>query len=110
MFADSFEPPVKRRTGGPAKIKPRPGRTRQEILTDYRAAHDAIRQAIRDAAAVDVNRAAFANPFIPVIRMRVSTGLHVIAAHDRRHLWQAEQVVRALRATATARPAASSPD
>jgi hypothetical protein len=29
--------------------------------------------------------------------MRVSTGLHVIAAHDRRHLWQAEQVVKALR-------------
>ena len=98
MFADSFEPPVKRRTGGPAKIRPRPGRTRAEILADYHAAHDAIRQAIQDAAALDVNRATFQNPFIPVIRMRVSTGLHVIAAHDRRHLWQAEQVVTALRA------------
>ncbi|MEX2663206.1 MAG: hypothetical protein WD227_14850 [Vicinamibacterales bacterium] len=47
-----------------------------------------------------MNRATFQNPFIPVIRMRVSTGLHVVAAHDRRHLWQAEQVVHALRAAA----------
>ena len=48
-----------------------------------------------DAADVDVTRATFQNPFIPIIRMRVATGLAVLAGHDRRHLWQAEQVKRA---------------
>lgn len=98
-FAESMEPPVKRRSRTPGKIKPQAARTREDILTDYRAAHDAIRRVIQTAATLDVNRAAFANPFVPIIRVRVSTGLHVIAAHDRRHLWQAEQVVNALRAS-----------
>jgi hypothetical protein len=29
------------------------------------------------------------------VRFSIATGLFVIAAHDRRHLWQAEQVKQA---------------
>jgi hypothetical protein len=47
---------------------------------------------IRDAAEIDLTRATFQNPFIPIVRMRVATGLAILPAHDRRHLWQAEQV------------------
>ena len=36
-----------------------------------------------------------ANPFIRGIRFSLATGLHVIAAHERRHLWQAWNVCRA---------------
>jgi hypothetical protein len=35
---------------------------------------------------------------VPLIRVRVSTAFNVIAAHDRRHLWQAQQVEHELRA------------
>ena len=90
-FIESLEPPVKRRTRAPGKIKPRAVSSRAEILDAYHKAHDDLRQLIADAATIDVNRATFTNPFIRFIRVRVSTGLHVIAAHDRRHLWQAEQ-------------------
>ena len=99
-FAESLEPPAKRKTKAPAKITPRMSRTRDEILTAYRAAHDQIRQSIRDAATLDVNRATFRNPFIPLIKVKVSTAFHVVAAHDRRHLWQASQVVETMRAAA----------
>jgi hypothetical protein len=34
----------------------------------------------------------FRNPFVPLLRFTVGTGLLVINAHDRRHLWQAERV------------------
>ena len=98
LFVWSLEPPVTSRTGAPAAIKPRPARSRDEILAAFHQAHDALRSLIREAAEVDVNRATFPNPFIPLIKVRVSTGLHVVAAHDRRHLWQAEQVEQALRA------------
>jgi hypothetical protein len=30
--------------------------------------------------------------------MKVSSAFHIIAAHDRRHLWQAQQVVAARKA------------
>ena len=97
-FAESLEPPVKRRTSAPGKIKPQATRTRAEILAAYREAHDRIRGLIVEAADVDANRATFKNPFIGVVRMKVSSAFHVIAAHDRRHIWQAQQVVTALRA------------
>lgn len=38
----------------------------------------------------------FPNPFIPGVRFSLATGLHVIAAHDRRHLSQAWNVRNAL--------------
>ena len=97
MFIASLEPPVKRRTRAPSKIRPRPASTRDEILQAYHKAHDDLRRLIADGAAIDLNRATFVNPFLGFIRVRVSTGLNVIAAHDRRHLWQAEQVERQLR-------------
>lgn len=97
-FAESLEPPVKRRTSAPGKIKPRPVTSRDEILRSYHQAHDDIRRMLADAAEIDVNRATFVNPFIGIVRVRVSTAFHVIAAHDRRHLWQAEQVEKELHA------------
>jgi hypothetical protein len=54
-----------------------------------------VRQMIAAAADVDINRATLPNPFLGIVRMRVSTALLVIPAHDRRHLWQAEQVWKA---------------
>jgi hypothetical protein len=97
-FVESLEPPVKRRTPAPGKIKPRTSTTRGEILQSYREAHDRIRRIIADAATIDTNRATFPNPLFSLIRLSVSTGLYVIAAHDRRHLWQAAEVEKKLRA------------
>ena len=101
MFAASLEPPVKRRTPAPAKIKPPPVSSREAVLEAYHQAHDDLRGTLRDAAEIDVNRATFVNPFIRFIRVKVATGFSVIAAHDRRHLWQAEQVEHELRAKRT---------
>ena len=101
QFARSLEPPAKRRTSAPAKIKPRQVSSRDHILRDYRAAHDRIRELLREAASLDTNRATFRNPFIGFVRVKVATGFLVISAHDRRHLWQAEQVEKQLRSTAT---------
>ena len=96
-FIESLEPPVKRRTSAPGKIKPLALTNRVQILDMYHKAHDEIRRLIVDAARIDVNRATFRNPFIGVVRVKVSTGFYVIAAHDRRHLWQAGQVEKELR-------------
>lgn len=95
LFIKSLEPPVKRRLRTASGMQPTPSKGRNEILAEYRAAHDAVRRLIVDAADIDVNRARYRNPFLKVVNFRVSTGLRVITAHDRRHLWQAEQVRQA---------------
>ena len=92
MFVASMEPPVKRKLRAPKQTLPKPMRSRNEILQAYHAAHEEIRRLIGDSAAIDANRATFQNPFLPLIKVRVATGLHVLPAHDRRHLWQAAGV------------------
>jgi len=92
-FVNSLEPPVKRRVRAPTSIRPTSKLTRADIMLRYREAHDRLRRAARDAAAIDANRATFRNPFLKVVKVRVSTALHIVSAHDRRHLWQAEQVI-----------------
>jgi hypothetical protein len=94
-FVSSLEPPVKMRTRAPGRARPGSALSRSEILHRYLEAHDRFRQVVRAASRIDANRATFANPFFTWARVKVSTGLHVVPAHDRRHLWQAEQVTLA---------------
>lgn len=93
-FVNSLEPPVTRRMRAPSKIQPASTGSRAGILAHYREAHEAIRSIIAACADIDVNRATFRNPFIG-LPFRVSTGLRVVPAHDRRHLWQARRVTQA---------------
>jgi hypothetical protein len=57
---------------------------------------DDVRTFLTRYADIDLAGVRFVNPFIRGIRFSLATGLHVIAAHDRRHLWQAWNVRRAL--------------
>ena len=93
-FIKGQEPPVTRRFKAPARVRPGSLLTRTEVLSRYHESHERFRQLVHDAAAIDANRATFPNPFLKVVRVRVATGLQVIPAHDRRHLWQAEQVIK----------------
>jgi DinB superfamily len=94
-FIASQEPPVKRKLRSPSSVVPQSTKSRAEVMAHYHDAHARIRQLIHDCADVDVNRATFQNPFLSLIKVRVGTALRIIASHDRRHLWQADQVKRA---------------
>jgi hypothetical protein len=91
-FVRSLEPPVRVRARAPGIARPGSQVARAEILRQFLQAHERFRQVVRAAAGIDANRATFPNPFFKWARVKVSTGLHVVPAHDRRHLWQAEQV------------------
>jgi hypothetical protein len=90
-----MEPPVKRRLSAPSKTRPGSTTTREQILARYHDSHDRLRRLVTACADLDVNRATFKNPFVGFVRVRVGTAFRIMMAHDRRHLWQAEQVRRA---------------
>ena len=50
----------------------------------------------QENAAAELARVRFRNPFVRGVRFSLATGLHVIVAHERRHLWQAKRVRDAL--------------
>ncbi len=95
QFLKTMEPPVTRRFRAPGKVIPRTHKTRDEIVREFRQGHERLRAMIQAAAEIDVNRARFRNPFFKFFSVRVGTGLRVGPAHDRRHLWQAENVTKA---------------
>jgi hypothetical protein len=91
-FVANLEPPPKRRLPAPKKIVPAARKGLAEVMEEWRRAQTEVRDLLREAAGLDLNRTRFANPFIPLIRFSVGTGFRVIASHERRHLWQGEKV------------------
>jgi hypothetical protein len=93
-FASYLEPPVKQRfkSKAPRAIRPRTAPPLADALTAFLASQDAVRTFLRTYAEIDLAGVRFPNPFIRGVRFSLATGLHVIAAHERRHLWQAWRV------------------
>jgi DinB superfamily len=95
-FARSMEPPVRMKSKAITAVTPGPHVARATLVADYRRSHETYRHLVRGAAAVDVNRIVRPNAIVKQVKMRLSTVLLIIPAHDRRHLWQAANV-KALR-------------
>jgi hypothetical protein len=93
-FVRWLEPPVKPRwkSKAPAKIAPRPSPGLRDAADQFFGSHDEVRAFLRKYAAIDLAGVHFPNPFIAGVRFSLATGLHVLAAHERRHLWQAWRV------------------
>ena len=96
-FVRTLEPPVKTffRMKAPRSIVPRVAPSLASAVARFAASQDEVREFLRANADLDLARVRFPNPFVRGIRFSLATGLHVIAAHERRHLSQAWRVRRA---------------
>ena len=65
------------------------------VLDLFLRSNDVARDLVRRAGAYNINRIRFANPFIPLLRFTVGTGLEIVWRHQRRHLLQAERITQA---------------
>jgi hypothetical protein len=87
-----IEPSSKmKRVRAPRKIRPG-AQIEPHILDRFLDSNHRGRDLVLRARNYDVNRVRFRNPFIPVIRFTVGTGLEIISKHQRRHLLQAERI------------------
>jgi hypothetical protein len=93
-FVGTFEPPVRRRykLKAPRAIRPRPSPALHDASAQFFGSQDELRAFLLRYADIDLASVRFVNPFVPVFRFSLATGLHVLAAHERRHLWQARRV------------------
>jgi hypothetical protein len=96
-FVRTLEPPVKPRFRGkaPQSIRPRVAPALDDALRQFLASQEEVRAFVRRYADIDLAGVLFRNPFIRGVRFSLATGLHVLAAHERRHLWQAWRVRQA---------------
>ena len=80
-----------KRARAPGKIAP----ARQidpSVLELFLQSNDVARDLVRRAGAYNVNRVRYRNPFVPLLRFTVGTGLEIVWRHQRRHLLQAERI------------------
>jgi hypothetical protein len=87
-----LEPPPVFRTKAPAVFQPPPARTRQEIMSAFRAYQVQYIDRLRQANGLDLARARVRSPAASWIYMPLGSGFAVMTAHERRHLWQARRV------------------
>ena len=75
----------------PGKIVPSQ-KVEPSVLEWFLQSNRAARELVYTSSDYDVNRIRFKNPFIPVLRFTVGTGLEIVAQHQSRHLLQGEGV------------------
>jgi hypothetical protein len=93
-FANSQEPPPRTKFPAPGKIRPRPTLHPESILPEFLKTMDRVSSLVASSGGKDLNSVRFRNPLVPLLRFTISTGFLTIAAHGRRHLWQAEAVTQ----------------
>ena len=91
-FLRKTEPPVSIKIKAPKKIAPAPAIPARTALQNFLDSDDTVRRFARETAALDLCGTRFKNPYVPGLNFTIATGLLIIAAHNRRHLWQAERV------------------
>jgi hypothetical protein len=80
-----------RRLRAPTKTTPG-GQVEPSVLDRFLSGNHEAREFVLRAGKYNVNRIRFRNPFIPVLRFTVGTGLEILVRHQRRHLLQAERI------------------
>ena len=95
MFVRMLEPPPRFRAKTPAAFQPPPARARREIMAAFRAYQVQYVDRLRQANGLDLARARVRSPAAAWMYMPLGTGFAAMTAHERRHLWQARQMMRA---------------
>jgi hypothetical protein len=91
----SMEPPARVRLKAPKSFQPPPSRSRREIMAAFRAYQVQFVDRLRQANGLDLAGAKVSSPASKWIRLPLGSGFALMAAHERRHLWQAQRVTTA---------------
>jgi hypothetical protein len=96
-FVASQEPPSTKKFTAPKVFLPPTGVDLDETLAEYRRITTELKRLTRDANGLHLAKVKVKMPALPavlraIVRMPLGGRLVLITTHDRRHLWQAEQV------------------
>jgi hypothetical protein len=96
-FVASMEPPARTKMKAPRSYVPPPEADPAPTLAEYLRIGGEMRRLMASAEGLDLAQARTVLPALPpvlraMVRMPLGARFELILAHDRRHLWQAEQV------------------
>jgi len=92
-----LEPPIRSRVKTAARFVPKSTRAKAEALAEFEALQSKLAAVIRDARGLDLRKVRLVSPFDKRVKYNLFSAFSILVAHQRRHLWQAEQAVAMLR-------------
>jgi DinB family protein len=93
LYIRSIEPPVKRlRLPSPKLYRPKPDQRMQEVLPRFLKLQEELARRVEDAKGLDLARLRMSSPVTRRFKMSLIEWFAFLAAHQRRHLWQARRV------------------
>ena len=95
-FVRSLEPPPARRFKAPKLFLPPAQIDAARVATDFLAVHEQLIERARRADGLDLARVKVQSPALAILWLSLGKGIELMAAHARRHLWQAEQTLKLL--------------
>jgi hypothetical protein len=91
-FVSSQEPPVKKKVKTFKQYVPPPDRSLDKVVPEFMALQNEFEERIRAADGLNLSRIKISSPVSKLIRFNLAVWFAATAAHERRHLWQAQQV------------------
>jgi hypothetical protein len=92
FFTAAMEPPARFRVATPRAFQPPVGRRRAEVMAAFRAYQVQFVDRLRQANGLDLARAKVRSPLYAWLRFSLGSGFALMLAHERRHVWQAQNV------------------
>jgi hypothetical protein len=92
IFSRMMEPPVRFRMRAAPDKQPGPERPKRETLAGFRAYQVQYVDRLRQANGIDLSRSCVRSPLASWIRIPLGSAFAAMAAHERRHLWQARKI------------------
>ena len=93
-FVKSMDAPVKRfKVSAPGAYLPQQVTDPRETANAFLRIQSEVRDLVRSADGLDLARVKVRLPLGPGLKMSIGRRFQLLAAHDRRHLWQARQVL-----------------
>jgi hypothetical protein len=95
-----LEPPIRQRVKTSAPFVPRAVRAKNEAFGEFAMLQSRLTDLINAARGVNLRKVKIVSPFDKRVRYNAYSAFRIVVAYQRRHLWQAEQAVAALRRVA----------
>ena len=92
---NTLEPPVTRRFKAPGAFAPDGPKPLDEVAPAFLRYQDEVQQRLAAAKDLDLWRTKVKSPAVPLLKFSLGETFAIIAAHERRHLAQAEEVKNA---------------
>ena len=91
LLSASLEPPVRFRMTTIPRFVPGGLTSREAVISDFVRLQGELERRLGRASGFDLNRLRIQSPFNELLSYNLYSAFRVLAAHERRHLWQADQ-------------------